>query len=178
MAKLEQGAVAVVTGGARGIGLAVAQALLSSGVKVAALDRPGADFTAVQSAASRCGVECTILRADVRDQAAVRLAVLGATDIGLVRYAVNCAGIDGLAPSDEVTSEAWKRVVDVDLDGVFFACQAEHEAMRGGSGSIVNIASMSGHIVNRGVDPHVAYGAAKAGVIHLSKGLGVEWASG
>ncbi|MBO1756143.1 SDR family oxidoreductase [Allobranchiibius sp. CTAmp26] len=173
---LEQGVVAVVTGGARGIGLAVAQRLLGNGVKVACLDRPDADYSAVQSAASSYGVECAILRADVRDQTAVRQVVLTATEIGPVRYAVNCAGIDGLAPSDQVTGAEWKRVVDVDLDGVFFACQAEHEAMRGAGGSIVNIASMSGHIVNRGVDPHVAYGAAKAGVIHLSKGLGVEWA--
>ena len=177
MVMLEQGTVAVVTGGARGIGLAVAQALLDSGVTVACLDRPGADFSAVEASAARYGVECVILQADVRDQAAVRQAVLTATDAGPVRYGVNCAGIDGLEPSHQVTSEAWKRVVDVDLDGVFYACQAEHEAMRGEGGAIVNIASMSGHIVNRGVDPHVAYGAAKAGVIHLSKGLGVEWAS-
>ena len=177
MVALERGAAAVVTGGARGIGLAVAEALFGSGVKVACLDRPGADYTAVQSAASRHDVECMILQADVRDQTAVRQAILSATDLGPVGYAVNCAGVDGLAPSDQVTSDAWKRVIDVDLDGVFFACQAEHEAMRAEGGSIVNIASMSGHIVNRGTDPHVAYGAAKAGVIHLSKGLGVEWAS-
>lgn len=176
MVALEQGTVAVVTGGARGIGLAIAQSLLSEKVKVACLDQPGADYTAVQAAASQYGVECAILQVDVRDQASVRQAVLAATDLGPVRYAVNCAGIDGLAPSGQVSSEAWKRVVDVDLNGVFFACQAEHEAMRGQGGSIVNIASMSGHIVNRGVEPHVAYGAAKAGVIHLSKGLGVEWA--
>lgn len=174
---LEQDVVAVVTGGARGIGLAVVQALLVQNVKVACLDQPGADYTAVQLAASRRGVECLFLEADVRDQGAVRQAVLAVTEMGPVRYAVNCAGIDGLAPSDQVTSAAWERVVNVDLNGVFFACQAEHEAMRGQGGAIVNIASMSGHIVNRGVEPHVAYGAAKAGVIHLSKGLGVEWAS-
>ncbi len=105
---LEQDVVAVVTGGARGIGLAVAQALLAQNVKVACLDQPGVDYTAVQSAASSCGVECLILEADVRDQRAVRQAVLTATDMGPVRYAVNCAGIDGLAPSDQVTSQAWE----------------------------------------------------------------------
>lgn len=129
---LKQGAVAVVTGGARGIGLAVVEALLTNGVRVACLDRPDADFTAVQAAASHHGVRCARLGADVRDQDAVRRAVHTATDLGLVRYAVNCAGVDGLQPSDQVTGEAWKRVIDIDLDGVFFSCQAEHEAMRGG----------------------------------------------
>ncbi len=174
---LEQGAVAVVTGGARGIGLAVAKALLTEGVQVACLDRPGADTEALRTAASRQGVDVLTLEADVRDQTEVRDAVDSARELGPVRYAVNCAGVDGLRPSDQVTAEDWRRVVDVDLDGVFFSCQAEHEAMREDGGSIVNIASISGHIVNRGVDPHVAYGAAKAGVIHLTKGLAVEWAA-
>jgi NAD(P)-dependent dehydrogenase (short-subunit alcohol dehydrogenase family) len=173
---LEQGAVAVVTGGARGIGLAVAKALLTEGVRVACLDRPGADTEALQAAASRQGVDVLTLEADVRDQAEVRDAVDSARELGPVRYAVNCAGVDGLRPSDQVTTEDWRRVVGVDLDGVFFSCQAEHEAMREDGGAIVNIASISGHVVNRGVD-HVAYGAAKAGVIHLTKGLAVEWAA-
>ncbi len=73
-------------------------------------------------------------------------------------------------PADE-----WSRVVDVDLDGVMFACQAEHAVLAEHGGSIVNIVSMSGHIVNRGVT-HAAHSAAKAGVIHLSKALAVEWA--
>jgi len=176
VAELEHGAVAVVTGGARGIGLAVAQALMAEGVRVACLDQPGADFSALQAAAARRGVECLTLAVDVREQGAVQDAVREAAGAGPVRYAVNCAGIDGLAPSHEVSTEEWRRVVAVDLDGVFFACQAEHEAMRVEGGAIVNIASMSGHIVNRGVT-HAAYGAAKAGVVHLSRSLGVEWAA-
>ena len=74
-----------------------------------------------------------------------------------------------------MTAEDWARVVDTDLAGVMFACQAEHALLLGRGGSVVNIASMSGHVVNRGVT-HAAYSAAKAGVIHLSRALAVEWA--
>lgn len=174
-AGLERGAVAVVTGAARGIGLAVATALADQGVAAVCLDQHDADTSAFERACTRAGVRGLALAVDVRDQQAVHEGVGRATELGPVRYAVNCAGVDGLEPAAGMGADAWRRVVQVDLDGVFFACQAEHEAMRGGGGSIVNIASMSGHVVNRGVD-HVAYGAAKAGVVHLSRGLGVEWA--
>ncbi len=173
---LETGKVAVVTGGARGIGLAVVRALLAEGVPVACLDREDADVGAYQAACEAAGLPHLVAPVDVRDHDAVHAAVRDATALGEVAYAVNCAGVDGLEASDRVSAADWERVVDVDLNGVFYSCQAGHAAMRARGGSIVNIASMSGHIVNRGVAPHVAYGAAKAGVVHLSKGLGVEWA--
>jgi NAD(P)-dependent dehydrogenase (short-subunit alcohol dehydrogenase family) len=172
---LDAGRAAVVTGGARGIGLAVAEALLAEGVPVACLDVTGADTGAFRAAATAADVPHLVVAVDVRDRAAVAEAVRSATALGDVGYAVNCAGIDSLGRSAEVGAEDWQRVVDVDLNGVFFSCQAEHAVMGGHGGSIVNIASMSGHIVNRGVE-HAGYGAAKAGVIHLSKSLGVEWA--
>ncbi|GAB4062672.1 SDR family oxidoreductase [Angustibacter speluncae] len=174
-AGLEAGAVAVVTGAARGIGLGVAAALADHGVAVACLDRAGADTGAFEDVCRAAGVAHLALAVDVRDQDAVHDCVRRAGELGTVRYGVNCAGVDGLEPAAGMSADAWRRVVEVDLDGVFFACQAEHAAMREHGGAIVNIASMSGHVVNRGVD-HVAYGAAKAGVVHLSRGLGVEWA--
>lgn len=174
-AGLEAGAVAVVTGAARGIGLGVAAALADHGVAVACLDRAGADTGAFEEVCRAAGVPHLALAVDVRDQDAVHEGVRRARELGTVRYGVNCAGVDGLEPAAGMRADAWRRVVEVDLDGVFFACQAEHAAMREHGGAIVNIASMSGHVVNRGVD-HVAYGAAKAGVVHLSRGLGVEWA--
>ncbi len=176
MGVFEQGAVAVVTGGARGIGLAIADALLGEGVRVACLDQQGADFSELEAASTRHGVPVAAVPVDVRDRDAVHTAVQRASELGPVRYAVNSAGIDSQAPSETVEAAAWQRVVDIDLSGVFFSCQAEHDAMRERGGAIVNIASMSGYIVNRGIEPHAAYGAAKAGVIHLTKGLGVEWA--
>lgn len=172
---LERGAVAVVTGGARGIGLAVVRAPAAQGVAVACLDLEGADTTAFTAACEEAGLPHLVVGVDVRDQDAVRTAVQRATTLGPVRYAVNSAGVDGLEPSAGMSASAWQRVVQIDLDGVFFSCQAEHAVIREHGGAIVNIASMSGHVVNRGVD-HAAYGAAKAGVVHLSRGLGVAWA--
>ena len=177
IAKLESGSLAVVTGGARGIGLAVVRALANEGVGVACLDIPTADPSEFESATRAGGVPGLFLPVDVRDRDAVFAAVEQAATAGQIRYAVNCAGIDGLGDSKDVTAQAWSQVIDVDLSGLFYCCQAEFGAMRDRGGAIVNIASMSGHIVNRGAAPHPAYSAAKAGVIQLTKALGVEWIS-
>jgi NAD(P)-dependent dehydrogenase (short-subunit alcohol dehydrogenase family) len=175
---LTPGHVAVVTGGARGIGLAVVEAIAARGVGVLCLDTADADVAPFEDACRAAGIASGHVAVDVRDQAGVRAAVARARELGPVSYAVNCAGVDGLVESADVPAAEWNRVLDVDLDGVMFACQAEHAVMTangGAGGSIVNIASMSGHIVNRGVT-HAAYSAAKAGVIHLSRALAVEWA--
>jgi NAD(P)-dependent dehydrogenase (short-subunit alcohol dehydrogenase family) len=172
---LEAGRVAVVTGGARGIGLAVVEAVVARGVGVLCVDHPTADRSAVEEVCRSAGVAYAFAGVDVREQDDVRRAIAGAADLGRVSYAVNCAGVDGLLGSAGMTAEEWRRVVQVDLDGVMFACQAEHDLMAAHGGSIVNIASMSGHVVNRGVT-HAAYSAAKAGVIHLGRALAVEWA--
>ena len=174
-ASLEVGTVAVVTGGARGIGLAVVEALLAEGVGVACLDQDGADFSAFESVGRTAGVPHLVAPVDVRDRDGVFAAVQSAADLGRVAYAVNCAGIDSLQSSQEVSAEAFERVVDIDLNGIFYSCQAEHAVMKEHGGAIVNIASMSGHIINRGIPAHPAYSAAKAGVIHLTKQLAVEW---
>jgi NAD(P)-dependent dehydrogenase (short-subunit alcohol dehydrogenase family) len=174
-ADLEAGRVAVVTGGARGIGLAVVEAIAGRGVGVLCVDHPSADPDAFSAVCRSAEVPFAFVGVDVRDQDGVHRAVAGAAELGPVSYAVNCAGVDGLIGSAGMSAEEWRRVVQVDLDGVMFACQAEHDLMAGRGGSIVNIASMSGHVVNRGVT-HAAYSAAKAGVIHLGRALAVEWA--
>ncbi len=175
MDDLIAGRVAVVTGGARGIGLAIVAAIAARGVGVLCLDLPDADYGPFDEACRDAGIPAAHVGVDVRDQGGLRAAMGRAAELGQVSYAVNCAGVDGLLPSAQVDADEWSRVLDVDLDGVMFACQAEHDVMRSRGGAIVNVASMSGHIVNRGVT-HAAYGAAKAGVIHLSKALAVEWA--
>ena len=173
---LERDAVAIVTGAARGIGLAIARALLQEGVRVGGLDVEGADWNAFHAAADEAGVAARTAAIDVRSREGVLAAVGDLARLGDVRYGVNAAGVDDLGPAAEVAAAAWERVVDIDLNGLFYSCQAELAAMRlhGRGGAIVNIGSMSGSIVNRGVG-HVAYSAAKAGVIHLSRALGVEW---
>ncbi len=175
MEDLTPGSVAVVTGAARGIGLAVVEALVARGVGVLGVDDPTADLGAFEAACREAGVPAAHVGADVRDREAVHEAVGTAAQLGPVAYAVNCAGVDGLEPAAGVGAEEWARVVRTDLDGVMWACQAEYRLLSSAGGSVVNIASMSGHVVNRGVR-HAGYSAAKAAVVHLSRALAVEWA--
>lgn len=175
IAELEAGTLAVVTGGARGIGLAVVRMLAREGVGVVCLDTTEADSSEFLSITQEADVTGHLLPVDVRHRDEVFTALDEAATIGRVRYAVNCAGVDSLGPSEHVSAQAWSRVLDIDLTGIFYSCQAERLAMRDHGGAIVNVASMSGHIINRGAAAHTAYSAAKAGVIQVSKALGVEW---
>ena len=170
------GRVAVITGGASGIGAAIALGIAESGASVALIDQPGADFSPVLDTLKRTGVGTTTVEADVTQLGEmVRAIEVTERDLGLVTLAVNAAGIANAAPAEEMPLEQWTRVYDVDVNGVFLSCQAEGTAMiRNGQGSIVNIASMSGRIANRGLQ-QVHYNSAKAAVIHLSTSLAVEW---
>ncbi|GAB3617726.1 SDR family oxidoreductase [Okibacterium endophyticum] len=175
MHSLEPGTVAVVTGAAGGIGLAIVSAIAAEGVSVACVDREGADFSSALAVCADAGVQALAVEADVRDRAAMREAALRSASLGTVRYGVNCAGIDHLQASVGMPTSDWNRVLDVNLTGVLFSCLAEYEVMQERGGSIVNIASASGTIYNRGAEPHIGYSASKAGVIHLSRTLAVEW---
>jgi NAD(P)-dependent dehydrogenase (short-subunit alcohol dehydrogenase family) len=98
------------------------------------------------------------------------------SELGSLTVAVNSAGIANAAPAEQMDLAQWQRVIDVNLTGVFVSCQAEARVMLSrGRGSIVNIASMSGSIVNRGL-LQAHYNASKAAVVHLSKSLAMEWA--
>jgi NAD(P)-dependent dehydrogenase (short-subunit alcohol dehydrogenase family) len=97
-------------------------------------------------------------------------------ELGPLSLAVNSAGVADAAPAEDMELGQWQRVVDIDYTGVFLSCQAEARAMFAhGRGSIVNIASMSGTIVNRGL-LQAHYNSAKAAVIHLGRSLAMEWA--
>ncbi len=176
MYSLEPDAVAIVTGAAGGIGLAIVSAIAAEGVSVACLDREGADLSKALKVCADAGVQALAVAADVRDREAMRKAALRSASLGTVRYGVNCAGIDNLQPTVGMPTSDWNRVLDVNLSGVLFSCLAEYEVMKEHEGSIVNIASASGTIYNRGAEPHIGYSASKAGVIHLSRSLAVEWA--
>ena len=172
------GRVALVTGAGSGIGRAIAWGVAVSGAAVACLDRPGPGLDEVVAAITAEGGRGTAIPADVTDPAALADAVqLTETALGPLTLAVNCAGIANAAPAEEMGLAQWQRVIDIDLTGVFLSCQAEARVMlEHGHGAIVNIASMSGSIVNRGL-LQAHYNAAKAGVIHLSKSLAMEWAT-
>jgi NAD(P)-dependent dehydrogenase (short-subunit alcohol dehydrogenase family) len=166
------GQVVVVTGGARGIGLAIAGSLSEAGAQVVIAD---IDAAACSASAKEIGASAVTL--DITSPASVRAAV-GAMERehGRINGWVNNAGIVTNAPAEDMSDEEWRSVISVNLDGTFWCCRevGRHMLSRGG-GAIVNIASMSGVVSNR-PQPQVAYNASKAGVIMLTKSLAGEWA--
>lgn len=171
------GATALVTGAAGGIGAAVAIGLAGCGADVACLDLSAEALAPTVGAVDGLGRRALALAADVSDPEQVGAAVARAqADLGPLRHAVNCAGIHNNAPTETMSLEVWRRLVEVNLTGVFVSCQAEASAMlAAGGGSIVNIGSISAVIANRGL-AQAHYNSAKAGVVHLSTTLALEWA--
>jgi NAD(P)-dependent dehydrogenase (short-subunit alcohol dehydrogenase family) len=167
-------ATAVVTGATGGIGQSVVAVLLEAGARVAAVDLDGG---AAADLAARHGDRCVGIAADVTDPEALAAAVARAEDhLGPLRYGVNCAGINNQVAATEMSAEVWRSLLDVNLTGVFLACQAEARAMSAhGGGAVVNIGSVSATIANRGLT-QAHYNAAKAGVVHLTTSLALEWA--
>jgi NAD(P)-dependent dehydrogenase (short-subunit alcohol dehydrogenase family) len=170
--------VALVTGASSGIGRAIAVGLAEAGAHVGCLDLPGSDLDGTIAEIETAGRRGVAVPADVTAGDALLQAVATVEDrLGPLRLAVNSAGIANAAPAEEMDLAQWQKVIHVNLNGVFLSCQAEGRALlRNGGGAIVNIASMSGTIVNRGL-LQAHYNASKAAVIHLSKSLAMEWAA-
>jgi NAD(P)-dependent dehydrogenase (short-subunit alcohol dehydrogenase family) len=156
------GRTAVVTGGASGIGSAIASALAAAGTEVIVLDLTRGD-------GAHSWIEC-----DVTD----RGSVLAARDeaerrMGGADILVNSAGVVRLAPATEVTDEDWGLTIDVNLTGTFLASQAFGTGMLArGHGRIINLASQAASVA---LDQHLAYCASKAGVLGLTRVLASEW---
>ncbi|HTR83250.1 MAG TPA: SDR family oxidoreductase [Reyranella sp.] len=165
--------VALVTGAARGIGLATATRFLEDGWQVAMLDILGDTLRSAVDALHR-PEDTLMLKADVSDAQAVELAVRQTHRVfGRVDALVNNAGIAVFKPILDTTVEEWKRVLDVNLTGPFLMTQAVAPIMRDqGRGAIVNIASISGL---RASTMRVAYGTSKAALAHLTKQQAVEF---
>jgi 3-oxoacyl-[acyl-carrier protein] reductase len=164
---------AVVTGGAAGIGFAIAQRLAASGATVALWDR---DATALASAHAALSGGTLIAVLDVADSAAVaRAADATARALGRIDVLVCSAGITGPnVPTWEYPVDAWRQVIDVNLNGLFYCNRAVVPAMlKNDYGRIVNIASVAG---KEGNPNAAAYSTSKAGVIGLTKSLGKELA--
>jgi 2-dehydro-3-deoxy-L-rhamnonate dehydrogenase (NAD+) len=168
------GKTALVTGAARGIGLAIAGRLCADGVRVALLDL---DAAALDAAARAVGGGALAIAADVTRSVEVDAAVRRVVETwGRLDILVNNAGITGRSfPIWELGDEDWSRVIDVDLTAVFYCCRAAVKVMLGqGHGRIVNIASIAG---KEGNPTLVPYSSAKAGVIGLTKALAKEVAT-
>ncbi|MEY9324738.1 SDR family oxidoreductase [Sinorhizobium fredii] len=171
------GQVAIVTGAGSGIGQRIAIGLAQCGADVALLDRRTDDGLArTAEFVRKAGRRSIEIAADVTNKASLAEAVSRTeTELGDLTLALNAAGIANANPAEEMEEEQYQTLMDVNLKGVFLSCQAEAQAMlKHGRGSIVNIASMSGVIVNRGLK-QAHYNASKAGVIHMSKSMAMEW---
>jgi NAD(P)-dependent dehydrogenase (short-subunit alcohol dehydrogenase family) len=171
------GATALVTGAAGGIGARVAVGLAEFGADVGCVDLTADGLEPTVTAIERVGRRALALPADVSDPDQMGDAVARTqAELGPLRHAVNCAGIHNNAPTEGMPFAVWQRLVEVNLTGVFVSCQAEGTAMlAAGGGSIVNIGSISAVIANRGLQ-QAHYNSAKAGVVHLSTTLALEWA--
>lgn len=171
------GRTALVTGGGSGIGQAIALGIAQQGGQIGIVDLAGDGPDETIDLLRAAGARATFVPADVTQAEQLDEAVRQIeTDLGPLSMAVNSAGIANAAPAEDMPQSQWQKVYDIDVTGVFLSCQAEGRAMlKNGGGSIVNIASMSGSIVNRGL-LQAHYNSAKAAVIHLSKSLAMEWA--
>jgi NAD(P)-dependent dehydrogenase (short-subunit alcohol dehydrogenase family) len=171
------GRLALVTGGARGIGAAICERFAAAGARVVVADRDEAAAEALANRLREVGARADALALDVTDRTSVAAALttLRARQ-GVPHVLVNNAGIVRNAPAAQMSVEDWSAVIDVDLNGVFHCAQLIGGAMvEEGRGAIVNVSSMCGEIVVQ-PQPQVAYNAAKAGVNMLTKSLAVEWA--
>ena len=171
------GRTALVTGGGRGIGKAIVETLAGAGADIAVADFDTANAEAVAAETSGKGRRAEAFHVDVsKPDSAAAMADAAIAAFGHIDILVNCAGIAFNKPSEDLTPEEWLRVIDVNLNGVFWCSQAigRHMLARQ-NGVIVNIASMSGHIANK-PQPQSHYNTSKAGVIMLTKSLAAEWA--
>lgn len=158
------GKVAVVTGGANGLGKAAAGMLASAGARVAVVDK------------AECEVGDLSLVADVTDEASLESAFASVVQrYGRLDILVNNAGIVSRGPAIEVKLEDWERVVGINLTGMFLCARiaARHMMTAGQGGAIVNTASIMG--VSGGLTPNIAYQTTKGGVVNMTRALALEW---
>ncbi len=172
------GRTAIVTGGAQGIGFACANALGEAGARITIADRDEAALEHAHDLLARAGIACRTIALDVTDSRAVDGAAQTMMDTeGRIDILINNAGIArSETAAEDVADEHWLNVLDVNLNGSFWCARAfGRHMLAAGSGSIVNVGSMSGLIVNR-PQPQSYYNASKAAVHQLTKSLAAEWA--
>lgn len=168
---------AVVTGAGRGIGLAIARRLAEAGADILVAEYSEDAGQVAVDQLREMGHEAHFVQTDVRDVTSVqRMAAQAIAHFGQVDLLVNNAGIVHNTPAEDTSDEEWRNVIDVNINGVFW-CSREigKHMLERERGVIVNIASMSGIVVNN-PQPQAAYNVSKAGVIMLTKSLAAEWA--
>ncbi len=172
------GEVALVTGAGSGIGQRLAIGLAQAGADIACFDLPQQEAGMEETAAKirALGRRAITQAGDVTQADDLHRAVARTEqEVGALTIGVNAAGIANAAPAEDMEFAQWRKVHAVNVDGVFLSCQAQARVMLPRrKGAIINIASMSGSIVNRGL-LQAHYNSSKAAVMHLSKSLAMEW---
>ncbi|MGK9181856.1 SDR family oxidoreductase [Priestia filamentosa] len=174
MGKL-QDKVAVITGGASGIGAATARLFVSEGAKVVLVDLNKEKGKAFEEELKALNAEALFIKTDITSEEEVEnLFKKTVETFGKVDIVFNNAGIGRVHPSHDLEYSEWRKTVNVDLDGVFLVARgAIREMLQTGCGAIVNTASMYGWVGSPG---SAAYNAAKGGVINLTRSLALEYA--
>jgi NAD(P)-dependent dehydrogenase (short-subunit alcohol dehydrogenase family) len=165
------GQVAVVTGGASGIGLAIVERFAASGAAVVIVDR---NQSAASEAARGIGGSVTALECDVTSAASVRAVVAAVVaEQAKIDILVNSAGVALLAPAEELDESQWDATLAVNLTGTYLMCrEVGRQMLAAGRGKIINLASQAASVA---LQDHVAYCASKFGVIGMTRVLALEW---
>lgn len=173
-----KGKTVVITGAERGIGLEIAKGFAKSGANVAIAGMREEEFENARNAVQREGVKCVCIKTDVSDENAVKNMVHEVTQtFGGIDVLVNNAGINRQYPVEKMPLEVWNSIIGVNLTGMFLVSREVGNVMlKQGKGSIVNITSMSGLVVNPLPQTQCAYNSSKAGTIMFTKCMAVEWA--
>lgn len=169
--------VAVVTGGAKGIGWATVQALVKTAVVPVLFDRDEPALVVAREQLSAQGIDHLAEHVDITDEAAVDVAFAKVTArYGRVDVLVNNAGIALRRPTLELSAADWQAVVDVNLTAVFLCCRAAGRSMiPAGRGAIVNVSSIMG-LSGGGLYPNLSYQSTKGAIVNMTRALAVEWA--
>jgi len=168
--------VALVTGGSRGIGKSIAEALARAGASLAVTSRSSEALAGTLAELRACGAKAIGIAHDVATVAGCRDAVAKAADhFGRLDILVNNAGVEQVWPSLDVDEALWDRILDTNLKGAFFCAQAAAARMKadGRGGVIVNVCSLTSEV---GVPTAAPYGSSKSGLLGLTRALSAEWA--
>ncbi|GGE58698.1 D-threitol dehydrogenase [Nesterenkonia cremea] len=167
------GRVAMITGGASGLGEAIAHGLAQQGAAVVLADRDADRLQKVSADLQQAGAQVSTVELDVTDRGGVDRAVTGvAEDQGCLDILVNSAGVVALDPVEQLPDEAWDRTLEINLSGTFAVCRAAGAQMKAQQhGRIINIASQAAHVA---LEHHAAYSASKSGLFGLTTSLARE----
>ncbi len=170
-----EGKVAIVTGGGRGLGRAMAQALVEAGAAVTVAARTQGELDSFVEETKAAGGQALACPTDLTDEASVERMVSATVEMfGRLDVLVNSGGIVATTPLLDQSAQEWDRVVATNLRGTFLATRAAGQHLVGqGSGKVINIAS---NFALQGVANHAAYSASKAAIIGFTRSMAVEWA--